>query len=75
MASGSCTEVGKTNKMSKFGEYMFISPINLVNMRCPTAIQAEISGVKSNMYMQVKGWSRLENLGSQESIQSPEDDA
>lgn len=51
MASGACTEVGKTNKMSKFGEYMFIPPINLVNMRCPTAIQVEISGVKSNMYI------------------------
>lgn len=51
MASGACTEVGKTNKMSKFGEYMFIPPINLANMRCPTAIQVEISGVKSNMYI------------------------
>ena len=51
MASGACTEIGKTNKMSKFGEYMFISSMNLVNMRCSTAIQVEISGVKLNMYI------------------------
>ena len=51
VARGACTEIGKTNKINKFGEYMFISSMNLVNMRCPTAIQVEISGVKSNMYI------------------------